>query len=127
VSWRAGSAIVVVLAVAVALVVVGRWQRSSDDTAVNREIAAVRASVGPLDSPTLTGFRVLPSFDCLIYARAGNPFGLELCVDAAGRVVEAIDRRGGHRRFWTLQFDPAAATVRVDRAQVERLIRKMEA
>jgi hypothetical protein len=62
--------------------------------------------IGPLDSSSLSGFRVFPSFDCLTYKRGANVFALELCVDHAGRVVEAIDRRSFDRRIWSLRFDP---------------------
>lgn len=87
----------------------------------------VERLVGPLDSQSLSGYRVLPGFDCLTYRRGTNPFALELCVDPAGRVVEAIDRRTSTRRIWSLRFDPDASTVRVDRVEVDRLLRKMEA
>ncbi|MGH2971493.1 MAG: hypothetical protein ACRDLE_05075 [Gaiellaceae bacterium] len=87
----------------------------------------VQRLIGPLDSPALSGFRVFPSFDCLTYRRGANPFALELCVDPAGRVIEAIDRRREVRRIWSLQFDPASSTDRVDSAEVGRLLRQMEA
>lgn len=87
----------------------------------------VERLVGPLDSPALSGFRVFPAFDCLTYRRGNNVFALELCVDSTGRVVEAIDRRSYDRRIWSLRFDPSASTVRVNRAEVDRLLRKMGA
>jgi hypothetical protein len=83
--------------------------------------------IGPLDNPTLAGFRVLPTFDCLTYTRDGNALALEVCVDPAGQVVQAIDRRTADRRFWTLQFEPSASPVRVSWLEVQRLVRKMEA
>ena len=87
----------------------------------------VRSSVGQLDSPTLSGYRRQPGFDCLVYRRGANPFALELCVDPQGRVVEAIDRRGGRRLIYDLHFDPRASTLTVDRREVDRLLQKMEA
>src|SRR5581483_4845365 len=87
----------------------------------------VQRLIGPLDSPSLSGFRVLPGFDCLTYRRGENVFALELCVDPSGRVVEAIDRRRETRRIWSLRFDPSASGDVVDRAEVDRLLRKMEA
>jgi hypothetical protein len=125
VSWRAASAISIV--VAVALVAVGRFERSHQ---VRREVngfRVVQRLIGPLDSPSLSGFRVLPSVDCLTYRRGANVFALELCVDKAGRVVEAIDRRSFDRRIWSLKFDPSSSAVRVDRAEVDRLLRRMGA
>jgi hypothetical protein len=110
-----------------ALVAVGRFERSSEAKREVRGFDIVQRLIGPLDSPTLSGYRVLPGFDCLTYRRGSNVFALELCVDRAGRVVEAIDRRSYERRIWSLTFDPSASSKRVDRAEVERLLRKMGA
>ena len=127
-SRRSASAVLAgVLLVVVALVAVGRWERSRDTRRELRGFHLVQRLIGPLDSPTLSGFRVLPAFDCLTYGRGGNPFALELCVDRVGRVVEAVDRRGAHRRFWSLTFEPTASTDLVDRGEVDRLLRKMGA
>jgi hypothetical protein len=125
VRWPVASAVVV--AVAVALVAVGRFERSRQ---VDREVngfQVVQRLIGPLDSPSLSGFRVFPAYDCLTYRRGANVFALELCVDGSGRVVEAIDRRGFERRIWSLKFEPSASTARVDRAEVDRLLRRMGA
>lgn len=110
-----------------ALVVIGRWERVHQIRTQAAGMRGILHQIGPLDNPTLAGFRVLPAFDCLTYKRDGNGLALEICVDAVGHVVEAIDRRTIHRRFWTLQFEPAASPVHVDRAEVVRLVRKMEA
>jgi hypothetical protein len=127
VSWRTRSAAIagVVVVVAAALVAVGRWEGSHEATREVRGFHIVQRLIGPLDSPSLSGFRVLPGFDCLTYRRGTNVFALELCVDGSGRVVEAIDRRAYDRRIWSLRFDPSASTDRVDRAEVDRLLRKM--
>jgi hypothetical protein len=87
----------------------------------------VRALIGPLDSPTLSGYRRLPGFDCLVYRRGANPYALELCADPQGRVVETIDRRRLDRVVSDLHYDPAESTLRVSRAEVDRLLRKMGA
>jgi hypothetical protein len=113
--------------VAIALVVVGRFERSHQATREVHGFQIVQRLIGPLDSSSLSGFRVFPSFDCLTYKRGANVFALELCVDRAGRVVEAIDRRSFDRRIWSLRFDPSASTDRVDRAEVDRLLTKMGA
>ena len=124
-SWLLRS---VVVAVALAaLVAVGRVERSHEATREVDGFRIVERLIGPLDSPTLSGYRVLPGFDCLTYRRGGNVFALELCVDRAGRVVEAIDRRSFKRRIWSLTFDPSRSTERVNRAEVDRLLRKMGA
>jgi hypothetical protein len=115
---------VVVLAV---LVGVGRFEGSHEARREQSGFRIVERLIGPLDSPGLSGYRVQSAFDCLTYRRGGNVFALELCVDRAGRVVEAIDRRSYVRRIWSLTFDPSASDVRVDRAEVDRLLRKMRA
>ena len=81
--------------------------------------------VGPLDSDDLRGFRIFANFQCLVYERGRNDFALELCVDARGRVVEAIDRRDGTAEVWSLRDDPSRSQVVVDRGEVNRLLRRM--
>ena len=112
------------LVVAALLVGLGRLERSRHAEEQNDGIVRVRATVGPLGS-SLSGFRFLARFQCLVYSRGENRFALELCVDRSGRVVEAIDRRGGDTEHWSLREDPELAVVRVDRAEVERHIVRM--
>jgi hypothetical protein len=127
-TWRSGSlALAGLLLVAILLVAIGRHERRSEAHRELRGFRIVQRLIGPLDSRTLSGFRVLPGFDCLTYRRGANVLALELCVDKEGRVVEAIDRRTYNRRIWSLRFDPSASTDRVDRAEVDRLLRRMEA
>lgn len=116
--------LVATLAVLV-LVGIGRWERSRHADEQNEGIARVRAEVGELDSDTLAGFRFLVRFQCLVYSQGRNEFALELCVDREGRVIEAIDRRTGETEYWSLREDMELADVRVDRAEVERLIVRM--
>jgi hypothetical protein len=104
------------------LVVVGRWEGRRHADEQNAKILRIREAVGRLDRPHPTGFRILNPFTCLTYGRGGKKYALELCVDGAGRVVEAIDRRSGTPRIASLREDPGAATVRVDRAEVDRLL-----
>jgi len=111
----------------VALAAVGRWESRREATREINGFHVVQRLIGPLDSSTLSGFRVFPAFDCLTYRRGTNPFALELCVDHAGRVVEAIDRRQDTRRIWSLRYHPTASTDRVDRIEVDRLLHKMGA
>jgi hypothetical protein len=125
VSWVFRSA--AVLAVLAALVAAGRVERSHEARREDGGFRIVERLIGPLDSRNLSGYRVQSGFDCLTYGRGGNVFALELCVDRAGRVVEAIDRRSYDRRIWSLAFDPSASGVRVDRVEVDRLLRKMGA
>lgn len=125
-SWRRLSAVAVGVAVLGALVPLGRWERAR---AARDEMAGMRrtlALVGPLDSSSLSGYRLLPGFDCLTYRRGTNPFALELCVDPSGRLVETIDRRTAARHISSLRADPTRSTIRLDRAEVDRLLRTME-
>jgi hypothetical protein len=119
----AGVALVVLLV----LVAIGRWERSDRADEQNRKMRALVAEIGPLDSPSLSAFRYLPEsdFDCLLYQRGGNPFALELCADREGRVIETIDRRDGDPRIASLRDDRGRATVRVDRAEFDRLLATM--
>jgi hypothetical protein len=119
--------VVVLLVVVAALVAIGRWESSRETTREIHGFHIVQRVIGPLDSPTLSGFRIFPAFDCLTYRRGGDAVARELCVDQAGRVVEAIDRRQETRRIWSLRFHPSASTDRVDRTEVDRLLQKMEA
>jgi hypothetical protein len=123
---RAAGLALAVLAVCVVLVAVGRFEagRRADDQ--NAGMQDVLDAIGPLDSPSLSAFRFLPSFQCLLYRRDGNRVALELCVDPEGRVVEAIDRRGsGDPEISSLRDDPVRSTVRVDRGTVDRLLLEM--
>lgn len=113
------------IAALAALGAVGTWERERRADDQSQGIAAVLASVGRLDSPSLHGFRILVNFQCLVYERGRNEFALELCVDHDGRVVEAIDRLGGEPLVWSVRDDPTRSNVRVDRATVERLLRRM--
>lgn len=85
----------------------------------------VVAAVGPLDNPSLSAFRYLSNFQCLVYRRGADPVALELCVDARGRLVEAIDRRSRERKIWSLRDDPTRSTILLDRAEVDRLLVRM--
>jgi hypothetical protein len=118
------AAVLIVLGI---LVLVGRSEGRRHAREENRGIAQIRALVGPLDSRSIDRYRLLPNFSCLLYGRHGNPFALELCIDAGGRVVEAIDRLDRRKpRIYSLREDASAATVRVDRAEVDRLLRHLE-
>lgn len=117
----------VAVGVLVCLALVGRWEKDRWVDSQLRGIARVERLIGPLDQKALFGFRVLPQFDCLVYQRGVDRLALELCIDAQGRVVQAVDRRGGARRYYDLHSDPGDASIRVDRAEVDRLLRKMGA
>ena len=121
---RLGS-LALVVALAVVLVAIGRWERDRRAAEQSRGMRSVLDAIGPLDSPSLGAFRVLGKFDCLLYKRGANPFALEVCVDRDGRVVEAIDRRDGTPEIWSLRDDPTKSSVSVDRTEVESLLDRM--
>ena len=117
----------IALALLAAIVLLGRWEGTRHAEAEVRGMSETLALIGPLDSTALSGYRVLPEFDCLVYRRGDNPYALEVCVEADGRVVETIDRREFDRRIHSLREDPTASTLLVDRALVDRLLRRMGA
>ena len=124
---RVAASAVVVVAALVGLALLGRWEKSRWVHAQVSGQERIVSLVGPLDQRNLIGFRVLPEFDCLVYRRGAELLALELCVDQRGKLIEAIDRRGGARRYYDLESDPGAATVGVDRSEVDRLLRRMGA
>ena len=126
-SRRAALVASAAVAALVVLVLVGRHEGGRHADEENRGIERIRRLVGPLDSPPPDMYRLLPKFSCLLWRRDANRLALELCFDREGRVVEAIDRRSGTPRISSLREDPSAATVRVDRAEVDRLLQKLGA
>lgn len=125
-SRRVAAAVLAALVVAAALVAIGRWERARRADEQLAGMRGVLERVGPLASPSLSAFRYLKSFQCLLYERGGNRVALELCFDADGRVIEAIDRTGdGGPRIWSLRDDPSRSTIRVDRAEVDRMLVRM--
>jgi len=120
------AAMVALLALA-ALAVIGRAEAAHRGREQSRGIARLAAEVGALDSPSLDSYRYFSAdVQCLLYRRGGDPFALELCIDGHGRVVEAIDRRTAPEpRIWSLRDDRSRSSVRVDRVEVNRLLREM--
>jgi hypothetical protein len=111
----------VLLAVA-ALITVGRWE---EHRAARHEIAGMRvvlAAIGDLMTRRPTGYRVGPP-DCLAYATKGNAFGLQVCFDSTGRVVETVDRRGVQPKYSSLVYQPSLSTIRVPRTVVDQLLK----
>ena len=119
---RWAAAAVAVLVLALLLVALGRWERSRRADEQNAGLGDVLAAVGPLDSPSLSAFRFLTSFQCLLYRRGSNRVALELCFDEEGRLVEGFDRRGEDPKIWSLRDDSGRSTIRVDRGEVDRLL-----
>lgn len=109
----------------VALLPIGIWERGHRADTQVAGMRRVLETVGPLDNPSLTAFRYFNTFQCLVYRRAGIRLALELCFDGDGRLIEAIDRRTGDSKIWSLRDDPTRSTIRVDRVEVDRLLERM--
>ncbi len=113
------------LLAAAALALVGRWESGRAVRRELREMRHVLDLVGPtLSLRTPTAYRPAEEFACLDYRTSQKePFGLELCFDAEGRLVETIDRRGGGIRIASLRAQPEASTIRVGVDTVLRALR----
>lgn len=114
-----------VLLILAALPLVGRWE---GDRAVDRELQEMRrvvAVVGPaLEYRAPSAYRPTEDLACVAYRTAKDePHGLELCFDAAGRLVETIDRRGNELRVGSLREQPELSTIRVDVSRVIAALR----
>src|SRR5581483_12444860 len=82
------------VAVLIALVPIGRYERRRSNDEQLRGIAlAWKLAGGRPDSGRLAGYRLTAAADCLLYRLGQDPYALELCFDADGRLFEAIDRR----------------------------------
>ena len=115
------------LLAAAALALGGRWE---GDRAVRRELREMRRVldlVGPtLTARTLSAYRPAETFACLGYRTSKEePYGLELCFDDEGRLVETIDRRGGGIRIGSCARKPVSVgdTSRALRAAAKALSR----
>jgi hypothetical protein len=109
-----------VAALAVLLVVVGRWEESR---AARHEVDQMRLvvnAVGDLSRRRPTGYRLGPP-DCLAYATPENLYGLQICFDREGRIIETVDRRPAQPKYASLAYDPALSTLRVSPSLVARL------
>lgn len=120
---------VIASAILLALIPVGRWEARRHARHEMAGFRTVLAAIGPLDQPSLDAYRqgVGPGLDCLLYKRGANPFALEVCFQASGRVVETYDRRGSSPRIWSLREDPSASTVTIDGKQAEALVKRLSA
>lgn len=92
----------------VALVPVGRWERSRQHARNLEAIRALLAPAGPQLRHGLTGTRLAEAFDCLLYGDRHEPFAVEVCFSPDGHALEAIDRRLQTPVFWSFRDDPEA-------------------
>jgi hypothetical protein len=125
-TWpQAVAAAVVVIAVALALSPLGRDERGD----ANRSQLAGIAAVDRLARPhAASGYRITSWADCLLYPVGADPYALELCYDAHGRGIEAIDRRlRTHTRISSVRYDPSLSTTNRSPARLFQLLRSMGA
>lgn len=115
-----------VVVAAVVIVVVGRREHAAEQRYDLEGIAFVRSLVGARVAKPVN-YRVESGLYCLLYAVRGRVFALELCSDAQGRLVEAVDRRGTLPIFYSVTSEPSVATERMDLRLVSRAIAKLSA
>jgi hypothetical protein len=105
---------------AVVLVVAGRWEEHRSARDELRQMRAVLAAVGDIQRRRPTGYRTGPPA-CLAYATPGNAYGLQLCFDSSGRLVETVDRRPLRPRYASLAYDPSLSTISFPPLLLKRL------
>jgi hypothetical protein len=109
---------------AACLVAVGRWETHHFEHSETRRIEALwQAQEGRRP----TSYRLAAPIDCLGYPHGRDPFAVELCFDAMGRLVEAVDRSGQSSKLWSVTFVPSAAPVTVPPSRLLQLFHRMGA
>jgi hypothetical protein len=118
---------VFVAAVAVILAAVGRSESATDVKATNARIRATFDLVGGDLGARLNAYRPTPMFGCFLYRfGARNPYGVEICVDERGDVVETIDRRNGAEHISSLRYEPSKATTHVDISKLVGILHRRD-
>jgi hypothetical protein len=121
----AAQAALVIGALIVACIPLGRWQAQRALAAERHKIERIAAMAGRLGSRPPTAYR-LALYDCLLYPIGRNPISLELCFDRHGRLVEAIDRAhiGYLPKVGTLRYDPAGVPIVIAPARLLTLFHR---
>jgi len=124
--WRRAALVLTATAVvSLALSPLGRHERADASRSQGAGIADVDrlARAHPLGAWRSTHWA-----DCLLHRVGDDPYALEVCYDADGRAIEAIDRRVRSRtRIWTIRSYPQAATTRVPPVRLYALFRRIGA
>jgi hypothetical protein len=119
---------IAIVVAALVLIAVGRFERHQEQASVNRHIEEVRAAIRPsLTRPGPDSYLYSPGRSCVLYGAAGRSYGLELCVDPEGRVIEAVDRRGATSHFYSLVDEPRAAQLHISPILINSLINRVKA
>lgn len=106
---------------AAAVIALGRWERDRYSTETSARMAAVASAVGPsIVDPSISDMFFAGPARCLTYAVGDAVYGISLCFDSAGRLIETTDARGTTASFETLRFEPRLARVSVGPDEVDR-------
>ena len=122
---RAALVLLSVLAIVLLLALLGRLERRDANRAQVRGIAVTQAL---LNSGLPSGYRLTGWGDCLLHGEGADPYAMEVCYDAHGRGVEAIDRHDRrHTRIWSVRYDPSLTQVRESPSQLFVAFKQMGA
>jgi hypothetical protein len=115
-----------VVAVAVVLVTLGRWEQQH---AVSKQAAGMRAVLaavgGRPDVNTISGYRYGPPM-CLSYYKGKLLFALQLCFSPDGHLVTAVDRRGPAPVYYSLEYKPSLSPIVYPPALIDELLYKAQ-
>lgn len=78
-------------------------------------------AIGDLTRRRPTGYRTGPPI-CFAYATPQNLFGLQVCFDQSGRIVETVDRRPVQPKYASLVYDPKLSNLRVPPELIQKLL-----
>jgi hypothetical protein len=108
-----------VLLVLAALAVAAAIQSRHDEHASSDALVAAWRSVGSsLVRPSLAAEADAAGLECLVYRVTPAPDGVALCVDDAGRLVEAIRQTGSGVSLTSVATDPSRAPLRFSPASL---------
>ncbi len=106
---------------AAAVIALGRWERDRYSTETSVRMAEVASAVGPsIVDPSISDMFFAGPARCLTYAVGEAVYGISLCFDSTGRLIETTDARGAAASFETLRFEPKLARVSVGPDEVDR-------
>jgi hypothetical protein len=118
-----GRWIAAVVVAAACVVAVGFWETRHFERSEGGHMRDLWTQVAGLQP---SGYRIAAPFDCLDYRMAKNPFAIEVCFDARGRLIEAVDRRDlSDTRLWSLRFDAGAAPLTIPPPQLIKRFQRM--
>jgi hypothetical protein len=125
--WRVVALVVIGVAAAGLLIVVGRWEQQR---AVDHQVAGMRQVIAAIggrpDVNTISGFRVGPPA-CLSYFTLEVRFALQLCFAPDGHLASAVDRRGASPVYYSLEYKPSLSPIVYPPSLIDGLLRAAEA